>query len=1162
METGSLELEDGAEVVFYNVEAGMFMTGGTKISAPWATQTSLTSTNPVTFKVVFNEEDETWTINTASGGNSGKPIVAPNATGDQPYCYIDGQPRGSGQGGNDWYVDGDAEDGYTFDLVQDDLAPDGTYLGAPSEGNLNVVFNANPDEGGLIYWKFIAPEEAAVIGPKIQIYKIRCELYELGTSDEVPESVDMTPYNNVYNNPDATYEELVAALGKLKAAILEEQMKEEAGDASIENPIDITGSVIVNPTFDVDVSGWDAVENGMDHSPVGASYTNGDSSISDFCEKWTWAKSHDRAYGISQTFNLPAGLYRVEVDALATCQQDQSITVSGVKFYVKNEGNYEVAVATANNAPKHYGIYFVNDGSTPVTIGFGCEASTEANWIAVDNFVLYNCGKSENGTAFFNLYNVVSSAENLYPEDEMDGLEANSAVKDAYMKALEAAQTALNATSSTDAQFEEAQKAFEAAVADLTNSVADYKSLRSTENGFSSLSGALLDLDDDEGSMETTVSQIAAEIGTMVDEAQCGKAEADQYAALYSAYNDLLALFTYTSEQKEANEGSDDLIAMIEQKEKEMFEMWVNGASSLTREQVAAKKSEISDMIGKFNRVDIEPGDISDMIVNNSFDENVEGWDNVGGMSHDPNGTVYTNGDSQIAGFCEKWTPAPNKLGNAYRISQTLYLPSGLYRLEADAIASQQGDANTVVQGVKLYVKNSKDYEVAVSTASEKPVHYSIDFMNDESKGTEIGFGCEASTTANWIAVDNFKLTFIGNSAEDFADMVQYLVSEIEEMLEEGYPTADVVGKFETAKADAENAIKANNAQGCLDAIEDLKALKNDIAPALAATSNLSFNYEYIVNALEDIETSGKTAYEDYLNEIVDKLANAGLKDAEEVSAVIDEMFAKFTECVQSDATSVTEDEPYDMTAAIVNPNYECYFAYENELYDSEYNAFGWQGNPGVNGEVGVAEYWNATWSNPVNCYQTIKGLAPGYYKLYVYGYNRQGHGSDHAGKLDSWGTVYAGTYETMLCDLLDGKQEEPLAGSQEEEVVIDDVTYYYPSMMPSSRAYFDDGIYRNMLVFKVEEGQKEITIGVKKENWTDSWDSLAFDEWSLFYVGTTQPTEQSTTEVDTIAIDNIRSTKYYTLNGVEMSKPVKGVNIIKRTDSNGRVNVSKIMVK
>ncbi len=1167
MESGCLEIEDGAEVVFYNVEAGLFMTGGNKVSAPWATQTSLTSTNPLTFKLKYNEEDETWTIITASGTHSGKNVIAPNAGGDQPYLYIDasGDPA---QGCVTWVVDGTAEDGYTFDLTQEDLAADGTFLGTPSEGNINVVCNANPDDGAQIYWKFITPADAATIGPKIAAYKVRCELFELAS--EAPKSVDMTAISAVYNNADATAEELQAALGQLKAAILEAELKEEAGEASPENPIDITEQVINNPSFDIDVTGWTNT-GGMGHSPVGASYSNEDSQISDFCEKWTWAKSLDGSYGISQTFNLPAGLYRLEMDAIATCQQDQSITVSGVKFYVKNENTYEVAVATANNAPKHYAIDFVNDGTTAVTIGFGCEA-TDANWMAVDNFVLYNCGKSTKSAAYHKLQTALNTA--AYPEDELEDLEADKNLKVSYSDAFAAAQKVLDDAASTDEQFADAQAKFEAAQATLGVSVADYSALRSIEQNFTGISGALLDIDED-GTMESTVADIAVAISDLCEEGTCDSAaERAKYSALNKAYNDLLNLFTYTAEKKEANAEKEACVAAIDKYEGDMRKMWVEGAQTLTSEQVAKLKEEIADAVGKFNRLELATGDVTDdVLVNPSFEENVDGWDNVGGMGHDPNGTVYTNDDVTVASFCEKWTPGPNKLGNEYRISQTVYMPAGLYRLEADAIATQQSDGSVTVEGVKLYVKNGKTYEVAVATANEKPQHYVIEFFNDDTKGTEIGFGCDANTTANWIAVDNFQLTYIGNSAKDFAERIEYLIMEIDDMVSEGYPTADLDGKIKQAKADADAAIQKNDAQACLDAIDMLKAVTNEIAPVLAETKKLGQTYEYYMSVLDDVNTTGKGAFETYMAGIMDKLTNAGIANVAAVAPLAEEMAVKFTECVQSDAKGATEENPYDMTAAIVNPEYYCEYAMEAGLYDSEYNAFGWEGDaPSVN--ENAAEYWRSTWTAGVDCHQTIKGLAPGYYKLHVNGYNRQGQGYDHEIYKDSWATLYAGNYSTRLLDVLAGKQDYPVAGYDEHEIVeeinedIDEeteeettISYYYPTMMGSTRVYFDEGFYKNTLIFKVEEGQTEITIGVKKTVYTDSWDSLAFDDWSLEYVGTTEPTEVSTA-IESVARENVAGTKIYSVNGVQMNKLAKGINIIKTVDESGRISVRKVLVK
>ncbi|MBR4367225.1 MAG: leucine-rich repeat protein [Bacteroidaceae bacterium] len=123
---------------------------------------------------------------------------------------------------------------------------------------------------------------------------------------------------------------------------------------------------------------------------------------------------------------------------------------------------------------------------------------------------------------------------------------------------------------------------------------------------------------------------------------------------------------------------------------------------------------------------------------------------------------VYSEGDSSVNRFIETWWNGVTLLDGNF--SQTLkQLPAGIYRLEADVIASWQQDENVEVTGASLFAGNSS---TAIST-DDKPEHLSVTFTIYSQQDVAIGIRTN-STNANWVAMDNVRLYFDG-SAHDAA---------------------------------------------------------------------------------------------------------------------------------------------------------------------------------------------------------------------------------------------------------------------------------------------------------------------------------------------------------------------------------------------------------
>lgn len=159
--------------------------------------------------------------------------------------------------------------------------------------------------------------------------------------------------------------------------------------------------------------------------------------------------------------------------------------------------------------------------------------------------------------------------------------------------------------------------------------------------------------------------------------------------------------------------------------------------------------------------------DITAVILNPDFEQLQLGWNVQNDWVNYPNvnkrgwnGASYENGEVSIDKFIDTWENTTLKDGD---ISQTIKaLPAGIYRLEADIIATNQNNANAEVTGVSLFAGSQK---TAVATKNEKPQHFSVEFTLEETDDCTIGINVN-NTNANWVAMDNVRLYSVG-SQED-----------------------------------------------------------------------------------------------------------------------------------------------------------------------------------------------------------------------------------------------------------------------------------------------------------------------------------------------------------------------------------------------------------
>lgn len=266
--------------------------------------------------------------------------------------------------------------------------------------------------------------------------------------------------------------------------------------------------------------------------------------------------------------------------------------------------------------------------------------------------------------------------------------------------------------------------------------------------------------------------------------------------------------------------------------------------------------------------------DVTAKIVNPNFDSNINGWTCEGGDGN--NFQRQTSSQTNFnGGFLEKWRNSWNGSYNQknFDVYQKLTnLPKGEYTVKAAIIATMQGGKETAQKypnkkhGGPYYIDNehgvwfygasgeATDMDWAntenKSFVPEAGAEYRTATVKVEDGNLTIGFkgigspngGNQLGTYANWIACDNWTLSYFGFDPTTLLSQIKTLKSSAEELLNNN-EYKNIVGEERKSLSDA----KESTPEETKSALE-------------AAISNL----ESAISAF----TSAKSAYDNYAEEV------------------------------------------------------------------------------------------------------------------------------------------------------------------------------------------------------------------------------------------------------------------------------------------------------
>ena len=979
--------------------------------------------------------------------------------------------------------------------------------------------------------------------------------------------------DEVYNKDGVTAEELEAAYDAIMTAIgmvQVEENKELLSGATDTDPIELFEYGIgINGDFESEnVDGWTrgmAHQNGGQYQ--GASYSNGSVKIQKFAESWTGSAQHSSNGKFYQNIALPAGLYTLEADMIATRQSGSKADSKGVYLYATSaDEDFSVEAATGNNAPEHFSVSFVTKGGL---FEIGVRAvSTTCNWIAMDNFKLYYYGDTDKPLEQINLGKTIAGLETRYNNHvEAGDLKARTVILDTYDALYEVVLAAyenggLEDPSEYTVLGDSLTKAYNA----LSSSIQDYKQFAKN--------------------MEAVQDRIAEQEEMNAD---C--------AAELGDYYDVLA------EEYEKGE-------------------W-------TREQIDEIPGVVSDILGKY--ADVKPGDDVTFYLNNAkFEKDFSGW-NLNGQATPGYSKNHGQGENANADLCQEAPLEDDGLAECFHalfnMSQTIKnLPAGLYTLSVQGF-NRHDDGNN--ESAQLYAKFSDGSEQTQDFASiddyktEDRLYLKLNadgnaewmsdagrdgdsywvpngmtgaawhFMNKKDgenydytnkfqilmkEAGDLTVGVRVTNTHQWVIWDNFTLVYEGSGPIVWIQPLEDEIAKLVNKYEEAGTTSGEKDAIDEVIDEAQALIKAitdATEEDCQAMLLKLQAQHNEIAKNTQLTKTIDGYYDavYAETVQADLEDKDDAELQkrydaicDLVDGAYDELNNTELEAAiEEIKAVLG--LIKMPKGWEN----ASDENPVDFSKVIANRFFNVDGS-EDPEYEPEavqnHNFTEWQGKQfGTGGgqQANCGEVWN---SGAFDAYQELTGLPEGTYILACQGFLRHSGGTADSYAIlngEKEQTVYTylygnsseGKYSTELCNITEVQLTQEELDSLGIDIAPGNSTFgdvfKGADQLRTADNFFKAGYYNNSIVVKVG-ADGILRIGIQKIGAVGQ-DWVVVDNFSLTYLGNnsaTDPSDDPKTAID--AVETLAQKGIYTITGVRTSKVNKpGLYII---------NGKKVLVK
>ena len=1183
----------------YNVDAKGFFTEGNA----WGTQVSIGSTGLKVAFIVDSDYEGAYLFNDFSNAkNSWKLTFFDNEgsmfvdLGSQANYRWGVEEKGetfrlyaaSDENGNPgWDATTDEETG---EEIEHPAYREGQYMGWDSSSSSTAcVPYLTEAEGHCINWAFVTEEVYNVYADEIAVYNAAEKLRAALDDVKAKGFTATAEYDAVYANESATKADLEKAQADLNDAFVEWGKN----NASVENPADMT-SKIVNPHFDNGdaTTGWS-----------GDAFGRG-GTVSDGAEHYS--KNYDTYQTIT---GLAPGLYCVGVYGY---YRSGNYDGTAQNHWLANDDASRYAKLYAKVGETTFETPIANVMSGAQTENPGANEVTYTDPDSEEEVTVYVPNTMAEGDKYFHDLKVY--ANKLYVAVDESG-ELTIGVK-------KTSQIGGDWSMFDDFSLSYLGTGADAAKLYLDETLKNYGEYTPEEGTI--YTASYLTAYQDAINANDKVAENLAAATAIISGIDSKKKDLDKNIKLWQdlkdaadkglkmavdpKYNGLLTIYVLADYVEEYEEIEAAAKLTNEELEAEL-----------------AKVNEMIDQVINESKADVKDGkDMTDYIVNPTFETSTtkntgtsQGWtvDRIDGGNVTP-GPINGDGDKFLekCGYyngcfeswhCHKWDVW----------QEITDLPVGMYELEVqgyvrcEVTGYNKGDelGEDYPSPVYLYMNNAKSQFPSVY--SQIPAENGIDefqivedwtqeeingnyfpnsmggaaqcfYIDKEAgrdgmykttaygliakQGDKFRIGVKMDANQDWWCIwDNFKLTYKTPTVEVVKPILDEELAKIDLSKPMG---SNVYGTAEELKTKAAAAAEAEDGTKMFNVLADVYDLSASIQSSIALFEKMNKLGEDLQEAIDNSEADAATKAA--ANDLRDKIFNGFVENSaltdEEAQALIDavaDMEIKLA--LPAGMADASDENPVECTGVIKSPSFE--------TADMESTSEGWTnpGNLGNDDEQRSAlaiEFWQTNF----DMFQTIKGLPAGTYKMTVNAWVRLGSNEEtykawnedpnatmaYAYAVDGDSTVYAAPVANLM------KAGDNLSGSQEFAPNEEEV-YYMPNTLVEGHDLIDqnEGLFTTEVICKVlEDGV--LTIGIKKaETVTNSW--VVLDDFRLFYLGANS---SLTPSGDGTGINNAeiagKKVEFFSIGGARVSKPGKGVAIMKTTGANGDVKYQKVMIK
>ncbi len=1041
-------------------------------------------------------------------------------------------------------------------------------LDATAIGNTALSPFLAVDENHYIDWAFVTVDNYETYAVQIKVFNT-AELLRVAIEEAKGLGINTDQWDAVYNNADATVEELEAATAEVKQAIKDHN----AQSATVDNPSDMTTS-LQNPNFDdASYAGWSGTAPNMTGSG-----SHGPANVAEH-----YNKNFDTYQDLT---DMPDGVYAFEVTSFYRGQLDDYLNHTNYNAYIyafNGTDTLKQAVANPweamNQEPKA--------GSTD----FGTTAAEVSG--EIDGVTYYIPNDPSAGRLYFEAGYYKARLLMAANEGKLRvGIKKDVLVTNDW--------TVFDNFRLT--YYGNATEAYKMWAKELKESAFDYSTL-----------------DDD---VLVTASYVEAynEVLALFDAAETYDAIVENRKAVAAAEDSLTTNISLWQEYQALMVDATDVATggMFAGDAVDILADYCDfdyndilSAVELDNGQLIDEIAKVKAMIEEAKSGLQEDGDATKLLVNPNFTGNANGWTRE----------AASGGNVAYGSNCyEGWN---NSNFDVYQVVNNA--PVGIYEIEVQGFYRylrgdnaynaylDQSESYVQPEGAPVFVYMN-DMKSPLKNVFDEPVEdggfytgttyfgansgtgpYFPDAMNSSAvaftagmykssayglvakKGDAMRIGVKGNSSQggdSWAIWDNFKLTFRGTNPNAVKAVMDFLLPQVKAELE-----AEDVHCSATVKQALQDAV--TTAETTEASVENKENYYNALMNMVAARAAFQSSIE-VYKTLNDALTSLEEALAEFeATATPEALAEAGnlysdVMEAYEAGSYADEdvpaVVAQVNEAIgklrmPQGADEATDDNPVDMTTMIVNAG-----------YDDGNN--GWSGTA-ASVSNSEAEIFNSN----LDYYQDIAGLPAGTYQVSVQGFYRAGYPADdwaaYTANPDSLNHLFlyaqsgGKTYSTAMERLSKYPKEIEIGGTAETDYVAvvaatDEATgLQLPNMMSTARERFDtegeDGelLYSdNKIIVQVGEDGK-LRIGLKKDvqiagNW------CLFDNWQLWYFGANSAKDPSgdASGINSTTAETAVRSQYYNVNGVRTNGLRKGINIVRQVMSDGSVRVIKVNIQ